>query len=1004
MSKNRCLIVYLFFLALLRVDAQENSLLFRNFDTQDGLCDNHINSITEDSRGMIWIATREGLSRYDGAQFKNFYTSKKKSNALRGNFTSCLFNINKDSILFLNNSKLALLRTSNNQIIHLKAFQRNTIANIAKLTDKLYALIEAQKIVIVNHKLAIVHTIKTQSRNYPFQIGYLDNNHFLLCDNENKLFYTYDTRSKQTTSIGFGFKKPSNFQDGYYIIQKTDSSNKRIYISDFWTGLYVFDFKGKLLNYYSNIHKTNPINSNNITSLLLAQDNKIWVTTDNGLSIIYPDHNKTQKIYHTENEKYSLKSNTAIVSFEDRNKNIWIGTNQGISVYKNQNNSLLEKYVIFDGSLPNEFIIDLAFNHNEVYTGTYLSHTYKVNTETHEVKKLNSTPGAWSVQNYNGTINIVGGSKSVTQYNPKTNKYHQLDFLKAYFKKTDIIVMSYRHSNGDIWYSGNAGGGFVRVNAETNQIKHYTSSVNGKRIFSSSYYPYVCEDKKGDLWFGVNKASSLLHWNLEKDTFDEVNFSTLSDENNTVGGINHLICDDSNNLWIAYEGSGLVKYNITTKAVAHFTIENGLYSNYVNYLQFDNQNRLWMLTPKGIFCFVLKNNKMLQLNVWDGFTDNPIHYSVLKMNKSKNQMWLGAQNYLYSFNPDEIIKNKTLKGAIYLDNIKINNSEVIQPFTTSLKPDENNVSFELVAVDIENGKNIEYSYKLSGFDQNWVFTGSSRTAIFPKLSSGHYTFNARAKYKGSNEWFYLKQPFAFSIQTYWYQTWTFIGICIIAFVVLVWYIIRTYLNRKLEKQQALLEKQKAVEDERTRIAADMHDDLGSGLTKITYLSQMALQKEDNATLLSNIKNTSTELVESMSEIIWAMKEENNSWEELLSYIKLYAQEYCQNNQLNVDFQYPEESMDFEIIGEVRRNIFLSIKECLHNIVKHAQAKNVVITIHKNKTIDITIKDDGIGISINKEKQFGGNGLKNICKRMEKINAQFTVINDNGASMQFKIPY
>jgi two-component sensor histidine kinase len=560
--------------------------------------------------------------------------------------------------------------------------------------------------------------------------------------------------------------------------------------------------------------------------------------------------------------------------------------------------------------------------------------------------------------------------------------------------------MSYKHSNGDLWYSGNNGGGIVRVDAKTNKIIHYEYGVNGAKIFDSSYYPYVAEDSRGDLWFGVNKSSSLLHWSFKSQTFDEITFSKFTNKIAILGGINHLICDKKDNLWIAYDGNGLVHYNTKSKRSKLYTIENGLPTNYIGSLEWDTKNRLWIITAKGLFCFIPKHNKMLQMTIWDGFADNPLNYNILKMDASKNRMWLGAMKCIYYFNPDEIIKNKITKGKLFLDDIKVNNTQVTV-FTdkaVTFLPDDNNFQFDIVAIDMENGKNIEYSYKLEGFNQDWTYIGSNRTILFPKLKSGNYSFNARARYKGSNDWFYLTKSFVFTIQTHWYLTWWFKMLTFIFIVFLIWLALYFNFRKRLEKQQA-------IEEERNRIAADMHDDLGSGLTKITYLSQMALQKENNKELLTGIKTTSTQLVASMSEIIWAMKEENNTWEELLSYIKLYAQEYGQNNGLQVHFIFPEDDMNFAILGEVRRHIFLSVKECLHNVVKHADAANITILIVKKaQTIEISIQDDGKGMDKNNDHLVGGNGLKNLAQRMDKINGSFSIIQNLGTTILFQIPY
>ncbi len=201
-----------------------------------------------------------------------------------------------------------------------------------------------------------------------------------------------------------------------------------------------------------------------------------------------------------------------------------------------------------------------------------------------------------------------------------------------------------------------------------------------------------------------------------------------------------------------------------------------------------------------------------------------------------------------------------------------------------------------------------------------------------------------------------------------------------------------------------LEKQRAVELERNRIAEDMHDDLGSGLTKITYLSQMALDKESHEGELTNIKNTSRGLVESMNEIIWAMKEENNSIEDLIYYIKSYAVEYCANNNLECTIVIPESFKTRSIKGENRRNIYLTIKEILHNIVKHAQAKHVLIKVHFSDQWIVTIQDDGIGIDSKKQSnRLGGNGLHNIRKRMAAVRGTASIESNNGTLVTLRIP-
>jgi signal transduction histidine kinase len=204
-------------------------------------------------------------------------------------------------------------------------------------------------------------------------------------------------------------------------------------------------------------------------------------------------------------------------------------------------------------------------------------------------------------------------------------------------------------------------------------------------------------------------------------------------------------------------------------------------------------------------------------------------------------------------------------------------------------------------------------------------------------------------------------------------------------------------------QNQVLQKQTELEKERARIAADMHDDLGSGLTTITYLSQMA---KDDLTIenLSKIKKTSTDLIENMSEIIWATRDENNTLDELISKIKRYAVDYLDDNKIELQFSTSELENNNIISGENRRNLYLGVKESLKNIVKHSKATKVVISIQIEKEFVISIQDNGIGFRNTPEKLLVGNGFKNMKRRIESINGNFYFVSDSGTLIVFSILY
>ncbi len=218
---------------------------------------------------------------------------------------------------------------------------------------------------------------------------------------------------------------------------------------------------------------------------------------------------------------------------------------------------------------------------------------------------------------------------------------------------------------------------------------------------------------------------------------------------------------------------------------------------------------------------------------------------------------------------------------------------------------------------------------------------------------------------------------------------------------------RSYLDsahEKIQIQEELIQKQKDLENERRRIALDMHDDLGSGLTKINYLAQKSFTNDTIQDNLKKIMETSSDLIENMSNIIWAMKEENDSLQDLMNYLKIYAAEYLESNEIKLQIDMPEISENIEIKGKNRRNIFLIIKEILHNMAKHSKTKNAEITINCNSLLTIEIIDHGVGFSCDSVNISKGNGLGNMKYRVESLGGNIECEScENGTSYKINIP-
>ena len=207
--------------------------------------------------------------------------------------------------------------------------------------------------------------------------------------------------------------------------------------------------------------------------------------------------------------------------------------------------------------------------------------------------------------------------------------------------------------------------------------------------------------------------------------------------------------------------------------------------------------------------------------------------------------------------------------------------------------------------------------------------------------------------------------------------------------------------KEYEKELAVY---KAQQEERQRISADMHDELGAGMTAIRLMSEIARNKmkESTPVEIERISHSADEVLNKMNAIIWSMNSGNDTLDNLVSYIRSYAIEYFENTPIECRVFTPDNIEAIEITGDKRRNIFLCVKETLNNALKHSAASTIKIDFEINDKLVIKIADNGVGIDLQKLRQFG-NGLKNIARRMESIGGTYHIENSSGTVTTLTLP-
>ncbi|MBK9736455.1 MAG: hypothetical protein IPO92_16460 [Saprospiraceae bacterium] len=280
------------------------------------------------------------------------------------------------------------------------------------------------------------------------------------------------------------------------------------------------------------------------------------------------------------------------------------------------------------------------------------------------------------------------------------------------------------------------------------------------------------------------------------------------------------------------------------------------------------------------------------------------------------------------------------------------------------------------------------------YDKNVIDVGENNGfARYANLPPGDYTFQMSATNADGILNNKTKEIDIKILPPFW-RTWWFRLLVLLSAFGSSYLLIRSKYKRRLEKQNQLLreqaliiENQQAIEHERTRIASEMHDDLGAGLTTIRYLSDKALiqaKDETEKVQIAKISDHSNALVRNMSEIIWALNSRFDTTENLVGYLRRYVVEYLEEHNMLYKFIVEHGDQEIPISGEKRRNIFLVLKKVLHNSIKYAEADSIEINVAIGKELTITIFERGSKGFDPKAAIDKGNGIYNIQKRMHVI--------------------
>ena len=604
--------------------------------------------------------------------------------------------------------------------------------------------------------------------------------------------------------------------------------------------------------------------------------------------------------------------------------------------------------------------------------------------------------------------------------------------LSAHNSQANALL---RASDGVCWVAST--GGLLRYKdpvAAADEVRWFEPP--GENIVS------LAEDQDGSLWAGTHTRKL---WQLREGKWMAQNSISISNS------INAILPVPNGSVWIGTEGNGLI--GIDHNAATIFGKKAGLPSEIIRALYLDAQGALWVGTEAGLSC--KRGDKFLNFTGRDGLPATSVSQI---LEDSTGRLWLGTSQGIACVHKDQLADfaagklealhpkifnhadgmpseectggfcpaalksqsgllwfpltkgvaviapqswpvEKPLPGTgiegILLDGVPVNASSDAPKFT--IPPGRHRLELIYAGLRFDAPETTRFRYKLEGWDADWIDAGTSRSAVYNLVPPGQYLFRVIACNSDGN-WATGGAEIRLVFARYFWQSWWFIGIAGVALLSTVGSTVRLIERQKAKSRLIRLEQEQALERERTRIAQDLHDEMGAKLCRISFLSEHArragIEPAEMQEQIKSISDDSREVLHSLDEIVWAVNPQNDTLEHAASYLAQFAQDYFSMTGVECELLVPARMPTYSVSSQVRHHLFLAVREALANILKHSAATHAKISmVCQNSSFAISVEDDGKGFDsktqMADDSYFGDaqDGLRNMTKRFGDVGGQ-----------------
>jgi signal transduction histidine kinase/ligand-binding sensor domain-containing protein len=980
----RCLL----FLWLIVICCQITSAQYRfdSWTTDNGLPQNGVRSITQTPDGYLWLATLDGLVRFDGVKFTVFNKTNSKG-------------------------------IISNRFWHAKAFEDGSIWAATEAGDLIiyrnseFTSYPADKVPGVQ----IIGFEKDENGEILFNADpdryYLRNGEFVLAqptgnDNSQKHFYLGQSGTRWELSL----TEISQIKAGQTQIYRLKGN----FIYFFLLNVYE-DRKGGL--WASDLGKISYLHNGEITeytekdgippnlgghSFWEEADGSIWFATGNfdlrGIGLVKIKDGKLSKF----GLEQGLSNDRIFHRFKDREGTIWLATDRGLNRLRQQ---ILTPLSTKEGLVHNEVYPILKARDGSIYIGTNggLS-SYKDGKFTNTVSSFEENYGIKPVQSL---AEDADGRLWIGAINGLfVLKDGKIENWTKKFENPSTIYAIYTHKDGTVWFGTEHSGVWQYKDDKITPLFTTAEGLAGNDV------KFIHEAKDGSFWIGT--FGGLSHLKDGKFTNYTIGEGLAS---NFVRSIKE---DEDGTFWFGTYDSGLSRFK--DGKFSNFNTANGLFSNGVFAIVEDKNGNFWMSSNQGIYRVSkqqLNDFAAGKISSYESFSygkqDGMLNAECnggrqpSAMTDDQGQIWFPTLEGIAIVNPIDLPTNQ-LPPPVEIEEISIDRKHIdfaAKQSTININSSQTMLDISYTALSFIKSDQIRFKYKLEGLDDNWVDAGTRRVVNYSYLPSGKYTFRIIAS-NADGVWNTEGKSLNIIVLSPFYKTWWFAGFVILLAIYLMFLLYRYRIGqlKKLNATQESFSRQliESQESERKRIAQDLHDGLGQNLLIIKNRAMLGLTVDKKDEQFNEIQDSVTDALSEVRTIAYNLRPLHIERLGLTSTIEEMVEEVelTSGIEINCDIEKINDlfSKDNEII------FYRIIQESLNNIVKHSRATKASVEIFwENANIILNIRDNGLGFELEKISENRGLGLNGIAERAKILRGVYTITSEigNGTTISLIVP-